>query len=50
MVEAGLPAVYVLQAATRINSELVRMNDVIGTITEGKFADIVAVDKNPPFL
>ena len=47
MVEAGLPAVYVLQAATRINSELVRMNDVIGTITEGKFADIVAVDKNP---
>ena len=47
MVEAGLPPVYVLQAATRINSELLKMNDTIGTITEGKFADIVAVDSNP---
>ena len=47
MVEAGPPPVYVLQAATRINSELLRMNDIVGTVTEGKFADIVAVDGNP---
>lgn len=47
MVEAGLPATYVLHAATSINSKLVRMDDVIGTITAGKYADIVAVDGDP---
>lgn len=47
MVEAGLPPVYALKAATTINSKLVRMDDVIGTVTAGKYADIVAVDGDP---
>lgn len=47
MVEAGLPPVYVLQAATIRNAHLLRMEDCIGSIKEGKFADIVAFKKNP---
>ncbi len=47
MAEAGLPVGYILQAATRVNSEMVMMADKIGTIEAGKFADIVAVDKDP---
>ena len=47
MQEAGLPTAYILHAATSRNSELLRMNDVIGTVTPGKFADIVAVYEDP---
>lgn len=47
MVEAGIPADYCLQAATRINSELLRWNDRVGTIEPGKLADIVAFNENP---
>ncbi|MBQ9047621.1 MAG: amidohydrolase family protein [Solobacterium sp.] len=47
MTEAGLPPVYVLQAATCRNAELVRMSECIGSLTPGKFADIVAVPANP---
>ena len=47
MQEAGLPTAYILHAATSRNSELLRMNDVVGTVTPGKFADIVAVDEDP---
>lgn len=47
MKEAGLPTAYILHAATSRNAEMLRMNDVIGTVTAGKFADIVAVDEDP---
>lgn len=45
--EAGFSPLYVLHSATSLNSELLRMQDQIGTITPGKFADIVAVKGNP---
>lgn len=47
MAEAGLPAPYILHAATSRNAEMLRMEDQIGTITAGKLADIVAVDGDP---
>lgn len=36
-----------LVSATRINSEILRLQDKIGTIEAGKFADLVAVPGNP---
>jgi imidazolonepropionase-like amidohydrolase len=36
-----------LLCATKVNSELLRWNDKIGSIEEGKLADIIAFDKNP---
>ena len=34
-------------SATRTNAELFRMDDRIGTIEEGKYADLILVDGNP---
>ena len=47
MVEAGLPPIYVLQAATIRNASLLRMENEIGSIKEGKLADIVAFKDDP---
>ncbi|WP_378956198.1 amidohydrolase family protein [Pelosinus sp. sgz500959] len=47
MVQAGISHTDTLLSATRYAAELLRWDDKIGTIAPGKFADIVAVDKNP---
>ena len=47
MVEAGMPEMAVLVAATINAADLVDMSDSIGTIEAGKFADIIAVDESP---
>jgi len=47
MVEAGMPAIETILSATRTASEALRIDDKLGSIREGKFADIIAVDKNP---
>lgn len=47
MVEAGMPAMEAIQAATRVNATILGMQDKIGTIEVGKLADIVATDENP---
>lgn len=47
MVQAGISHMDTLLSATRYAAELLRWDDRIGTIESGKFADIVAVDKNP---
>lgn len=47
MQEAGLPTAYILHAATSRNAEMMRMDKCVGTVTAGKFADIVAVDEDP---
>ena len=47
MADAGLPVGYILQAVTRVNAEMLMMEDKIGTVEAGKFADIVAVDEDP---
>ncbi|WP_108869709.1 metal-dependent hydrolase family protein [Aquimarina aquimarini] len=47
MVEAGMPAMAVLQSATTTNAEILNMNDQIGQISPGFLADIVAVNDDP---
>lgn len=47
MVQAGISHTETLLSATKYAAELLGWEDQIGTISPGKFADIVAVDKNP---
>jgi imidazolonepropionase-like amidohydrolase len=47
MVEAGMSEMKVLVAATINAADLVDMSDSIGTIENGKFADIIAVKRSP---
>lgn len=47
MVEAGMPAAEALLTATKHASELMKINDILGSITKGKIADIIAVDGDP---
>ncbi len=47
MVEAGMPAMAAIKAATIIAADLLSMTDKIGSIEKGKLADIIAVDGDP---
>lgn len=47
MVEAGMPEMEVIVAATINAADLIDMSDSIGTIEAGKYADIIAVDQSP---
>ncbi|MGA8276831.1 MAG: amidohydrolase family protein [Rhodanobacteraceae bacterium] len=47
MVEAGMPPVFVLQAATTHAAELLKKSKDLGSIAPGKYADIIAVNGNP---
>lgn len=47
MVEAGMPAMETIQAATITNARILKMSDEIGQVAKGFFADIIAVDDNP---
>ncbi|MEO7323694.1 MAG: amidohydrolase family protein [Dokdonella sp.] len=47
MVEAGMPAMFVLQAATTHAAELLKKSKDLGSIEAGKFADVIAVEGNP---
>lgn len=47
MVEAGMPAMETLQSATITNAMLLNMENEIGQIKKGFFADIIAVDEDP---
>jgi imidazolonepropionase-like amidohydrolase len=47
MVEAGMPQMFVLQAATINAAQLLRHDRDLGSVTVGKFADVVAVDGDP---
>ncbi len=47
MNEAGLPALETIKAATVSASELLGINDILGSIEKGKLADIIAVDGDP---
>jgi imidazolonepropionase-like amidohydrolase len=46
-VQWGATPLYVLRMATTVNAEILRIQDKIGTIEKGKFADIIAVSGNP---
>ena len=44
----GFPVLFeILNMATTVNSKILNMQDRIGTIEKGKYADILAVDGNP---
>lgn len=47
MVQYGMTPAEAIRAATVTASELLRMQDQIGTIEPGKFADVVAVPSDP---
>jgi imidazolonepropionase-like amidohydrolase len=47
MVQAGMPPLYALQAATSNAAQLLKRDKDLGSVTAGKFADIVAVPGDP---
>ncbi|WP_133273709.1 amidohydrolase family protein [Hymenobacter radiodurans] len=47
MVEAGMPPIEALRAATVYAADLLGQSDQLGTLETGKLADIVAVDGDP---
>jgi|TARA_R110000737_G_scaffold205895_2_gene224362 imidazolonepropionase-like amidohydrolase len=47
MVEAGMPAIEAIQAATINAADLLNIKEILGSISTGKYADIVAVKGNP---
>jgi imidazolonepropionase-like amidohydrolase len=47
MVDAGMSAAEAIRSATITSAELVGMQDKLGTLEKGKFADIIAVSNNP---
>ena len=47
MVEAGMPPVEAIKAATYNAADLLGKLDELGTLEPGKYADLVAVDTNP---
>ena len=47
MVEAGMSEMDVIVSATINAADLIDMSDDIGTIEDGKFADIIAVSRSP---
>ncbi|HET9818442.1 MAG TPA: amidohydrolase family protein [Rhodanobacteraceae bacterium] len=47
MTEAGIPPMYAIQAATTHAATLLKHSKDFGSITAGKYADVVAVPGNP---
>ena len=47
MTRYGFSPAGALLSATKVNSELLKLQNQIGTIQPGKLADIVGFDKNP---
>ena len=47
MIEAGMPAMEAIKAATINAADLLGEKDKLGSIETGKLADIIAIDGNP---
>ena len=47
MVDYGMPAIETIKAATISTAKLLGIDSILGSIQEGKVADIIAVDGNP---
>ncbi|GAA4833633.1 amidohydrolase family protein [Algivirga pacifica] len=47
MVEAGMPPMEAIKSATMEAAKLLRVENELGSIEEGKLADIIAVEGNP---
>ena len=46
-VSLGEPAMHAIVAATSLNAEILALEDRVGSVTAGKFADLIAVSGNP---
>ena len=46
-VKWGATPVYTLRMATTVNAEIIGMQDSLGTVEKGKFADLIAVSGDP---
>jgi len=47
LLEVGLSTFKALQSATAVNARILRLEDKLGTIEQGKIADFVALDGDP---
>lgn len=47
LVKYGMPPAQAIQAATKVDSEMMGWQNRIGSIEKGKYADIIAVSGNP---
>jgi imidazolonepropionase-like amidohydrolase len=47
MVQAGMPPMFALQAATTHAAQLLKHDKDLGSLSAGKFADVIAVPGNP---
>jgi imidazolonepropionase-like amidohydrolase len=47
MVQAGMPPLFAIQTATTHAAELLKRQDDLGSISPGRYADIIAVPGNP---
>jgi imidazolonepropionase-like amidohydrolase len=47
MVQAGMPPMFVLQAATMHAAQLLKHDNELGSVSAGKLADVVAVPGDP---
>jgi imidazolonepropionase-like amidohydrolase len=47
MVEAGMPPMFAIQAATTHAAQLLKKEKDLGSVAPGKFADVIAVQGNP---
>jgi len=47
MVQSGIPSMYAIQAATVNAAQLLKHDKDLGSLSAGKFADLVAVSGNP---
>ena len=47
MQEIGIPAEFSIKSATIINAKLLNMENLLGQLKEGFYADIIAVNENP---
>jgi len=47
LVKLGMPPLEAIRAATSTAAELLQKQDSVGTITKGKFADLIAVHGDP---
>lgn len=45
--KAGLTEMETILAATKNGAEMLKIDDITGTLEQGKFADLLVLSKNP---
>ena len=47
MIDLGLTPMQIIQGSTKYPAEMIRKQDMLGTVEPGKLADVIIVDANP---